>query len=117
MGGNGPEDRDLPVDTVWICAGSDTGEGAIQVECHVHHNDRQVSLIILTPEEPHGEGNHHHGGHTLAHEAPGAFDADVQGLMKEDRGMFVVKSNSHGNVIVKPVEHRKKRSPAPAVTV
>jgi hypothetical protein len=116
-GGRGPKGRDLPVDTVWICAGSDTGEGAIQVECHIHHNDKQVSLIILTPEEPHGQGNHQHAGHALAHEAPSTFDDDVQGLMGEDRGMFVVKSNTHGNVIVKPVEHRKKLATVPAVTI
>ena len=55
-GGTGPEDRFLPVETLWICHGHDTDPDPATFECHVCWNEQQVTLCIMTPEEP---GAHH----------------------------------------------------------
>lgn len=115
-------DNDLPIDTVWICAGADTGADAIRVECHLHHNRQQVTLIVLTPIRPHDRAAHRHapaeaGQHDHSPADGGQHDHPptdarpddpvlrkrVQAIKEAADGMLVVKANRKRQVVVLPV--------------
>jgi hypothetical protein len=84
--------KDLPVDTYWICAGDHP------FEAFVCWNKRQVTLLILTP------------GGWEAHPqdyAPIKVDETVKELTKlRDEGIMVVKRNhtKEREIIVKPLK-------------
>ncbi len=118
-GGTGPDDRFLPVDTLWICHGRDTDPEPATFECHVSWNEQQVTLCIMTPEEP---GAHHDEpapsrqaeteAEAKAREEREKREEEEVGRAKaEPRGMIAVKATGvRRGVIVKRSEPRAPAS-------
>jgi hypothetical protein len=104
-GGKGPADRNLPVDTIWVCS----GDPDARFECYVYLNERQVNLVIMTPEPPHDEETPHAPAQAaaLVDVAIQPQTDEVRAIAQKGQGMVVIKSNGDGGVVVKPVEHKR----------
>lgn len=94
-----PTTRDLPIEFLWACGGA---PGHFQV--YVTWNERQVTVVIVTPTIPHG---------SVPEKDPDAYKESARNTKKAlaERGMMVVRRHHEpsgvagpaGEVITKPI--------------